>query len=331
MIVAQQVDESAAEVSVDDVPTAGVADEGAANVNIDDALTAVDEPSIPSPTPTTQPPPPSQDVPSTSQVQPTLPPSPIDQPTLPQQQPQPSQDAKILMDLLHNLLDICTTLTRRVENLEQEKIAQALEITKLKHRVKKLERMNKLKERIIASMDADVDVSLKNVADIAKEVDADAEINESRKSNFTKYIFDSLVRNVDSSTKFYMYPQFLQLMIRAQVGDLSSHTTSVDDVPTAGVADEGAANVNIDAALTAVDEPSIPSPTPTTQPPPPSQDVPSTSQVQPTLPPSPIDQPPLPQQQPQPLQDAKILMDLLHNLLDICTTLTRRVENLEQE
>nr|GEV53282.1 hypothetical protein [Tanacetum cinerariifolium] len=43
--------------------------------------------------------------------------------------------------------------------------------------------------------------------------------------NFSKFIFDSLERNVDSSTKFYMYPRFLQLMIRAQVGDLSSHTT----------------------------------------------------------------------------------------------------------
>nr|GEW35743.1 hypothetical protein [Tanacetum cinerariifolium] len=46
-----------------------------------------------------------------------------------------------------------------------------------------------------------------------------------RKFNFSKYIFDSIVRNVDSSLKFYMYPRFLQLMIRAQVGDLSSHTT----------------------------------------------------------------------------------------------------------
>nr|GEV54054.1 RNA-directed DNA polymerase, eukaryota [Tanacetum cinerariifolium] len=34
-----------------------------------------------------------------------------------------------------------------------------------------------------------------------------------------------LVRNVDSFSKFYMYPRFLQLMINAQVGDLSSHTT----------------------------------------------------------------------------------------------------------
>nr|GEU68168.1 hypothetical protein [Tanacetum cinerariifolium] len=33
------------------------------------------------------------------------------------------------------------------------------------------------------------------------------------------------VRNVDSPSKFYMYPRFLQLMINDQVGDLSSHTT----------------------------------------------------------------------------------------------------------
>nr|GEU55206.1 putative ribonuclease H-like domain-containing protein [Tanacetum cinerariifolium] len=46
-----------------------------------------------------------------------------------------------------------------------------------------------------------------------------------RKFNFSKYIFDSLIMNVDSSTKFYMYPQSLQLMIRAQVGDLSLHST----------------------------------------------------------------------------------------------------------
>nr|GEY37105.1 hypothetical protein [Tanacetum cinerariifolium] len=46
-----------------------------------------------------------------------------------------------------------------------------------------------------------------------------------RKFNFFKYIFDNLVRNVDSLTKFYMYPCFLQLMIRKQVGDLSTHTT----------------------------------------------------------------------------------------------------------
>nr|GEX65053.1 putative ribonuclease H-like domain-containing protein [Tanacetum cinerariifolium] len=179
MIVVQQVDENAAEVNADDVHAAGVADEGAASLNVDVVLTIVEEPSIPLPPPTTQPPPPSQDVPFTSQVQPTPPPSLIDQPSSPQQQPQPSQDAEISMDLLHNLLDTCTTFTRRVENLEQNKIAQALEITKLKQRVKKLERRNKLKRRIIDSMDADVDVTLKDVVDITKEVAVDTEIEES--------------------------------------------------------------------------------------------------------------------------------------------------------
>nr|GEW62302.1 hypothetical protein [Tanacetum cinerariifolium] len=42
-------------------------------------------------------------------------------------------------------LETCITLTRRVEHLEQDKIAQTLEITKLKQRVKKLERRIKLK------------------------------------------------------------------------------------------------------------------------------------------------------------------------------------------
>nr|GEY26902.1 putative ribonuclease H-like domain-containing protein [Tanacetum cinerariifolium] len=35
----------------------------------------------------------------------------------------------------------------------------------------------------------------------------------------------TLVRNVDSTNKFYMYPRFLHLIIKKQVGDLSIHTT----------------------------------------------------------------------------------------------------------
>nr|GEY41832.1 hypothetical protein [Tanacetum cinerariifolium] len=139
MIVAQQAKEGDAEVNVDDVHAAGVADEGVASVAVDDVLTAAaDKPTIPSPTPTTQPPPSSQDLPSTSQVQPTPPPSPISQPSSPQQQLQPLHDAEMSMDLLYTLLEICTTLTRRVKHLEQDKIAQTLEITKLKQRVKNL-------------------------------------------------------------------------------------------------------------------------------------------------------------------------------------------------
>nr|GEX68262.1 hypothetical protein [Tanacetum cinerariifolium] len=155
--------ESSNEVNVEDVSTAGVAAEGATSVTDDDVPAAVDEPSIPSPPPPNQPPPTSQDIPSTS------------------------QDAGISMELLQNLLDTCTTLTRRVKHLEHDKIAQALEITKLKQRVKNLERKNKLKasklrrlkkRRVIANMDADKDVTLKDVATIAKDVH-DAEIEES--------------------------------------------------------------------------------------------------------------------------------------------------------
>nr|GEW51230.1 putative ribonuclease H-like domain-containing protein [Tanacetum cinerariifolium] len=153
-----------------------------------------------------------------------------------------------------------------------------------------------------------------------------------RKFNFSKYIFDSLVRNVDSSFKFYMYPRFLQLIIHAQVGDLSSHTKkysspaltqkvfsnmrrlliAADDVPAADV------------------EPTPPLPTPAITPPP-SQELPSTSQVAPTPPPSPIAPPSSPPPQPQPSQPTTISMELLNTLLETCTTLTRKIEAFEQD
>nr|GFC16687.1 hypothetical protein [Tanacetum cinerariifolium] len=50
-------------------------------------------------------------------------------------------------------------------------------------------------------------------------------LSTGQKFNFSKYIFDSLVRNVDRSSKFYMYPRFIQLIIQNQIGDLSTHTT----------------------------------------------------------------------------------------------------------
>nr|GFB16902.1 hypothetical protein [Tanacetum cinerariifolium] len=50
-------------------------------------------------------------------------------------------------------------------------------------------------------------------------------LSRGQRFNFSRYIFDILVQNVDSSSKFYMYPRFIQLIIQAQVVDLSSHTT----------------------------------------------------------------------------------------------------------
>ncbi|GKE40798.1 hypothetical protein Tco_1464203 [Tanacetum coccineum] len=46
-----------------------------------------------------------------------------------------------------------------------------------------------------------------------------------RKFNFSKYIFESMVRNVDSSAKFLMYPQFIQVFLDNQVDDMTSHHT----------------------------------------------------------------------------------------------------------
>nr|GEU59682.1 hypothetical protein [Tanacetum cinerariifolium] len=45
-----------------------------------------------------------------------------------------------------------------------------------------------------------------------------------RKFNFSKYIFDSLVRNIDSSSKFYTHHRFILLIIQNQLDDLSTHT-----------------------------------------------------------------------------------------------------------
>nr|GEV02017.1 hypothetical protein [Tanacetum cinerariifolium] len=115
MIMAQQHDD--------------IADEGAASVAVDDVPAAVDEPSIPLPLPTTQPPPPLQDLPSTS----------------------------------------------------QDKIAQSLEITKLKQRVKKLERRNKLKVSKLRRLKRvetaqRVDTSKDTVMDDGRQVESQAQI-----------------------------------------------------------------------------------------------------------------------------------------------------------
>ncbi|GKE29689.1 hypothetical protein Tco_1445073, partial [Tanacetum coccineum] len=44
-----------------------------------------------------------------------------------------------------------------------------------------------------------------------------------QKFNFSKYIFESMVKNVDGSVKFLMYPRFVQVFLDKQVGDMSTH------------------------------------------------------------------------------------------------------------
>nr|GEY39281.1 hypothetical protein [Tanacetum cinerariifolium] len=100
MIVAPQAGEGAAKVNIDDVHADGVVNDDTASVADDVVPAAIDKPSIPLPTPPTQPPPSSQD----------------------------SQDADISRDLLHNLLDICTTLTRRDDDIEPAELHEVVEM-----------------------------------------------------------------------------------------------------------------------------------------------------------------------------------------------------------
>ncbi|GJW76733.1 hypothetical protein Tco_0138415 [Tanacetum coccineum] len=44
-----------------------------------------------------------------------------------------------------------------------------------------------------------------------------------QKFNLSKYIFDAMVKHLDGGVKFMMYPQFLQVFINQQLGDMSRH------------------------------------------------------------------------------------------------------------
>nr|GEZ37273.1 hypothetical protein [Tanacetum cinerariifolium] len=138
----------------------------------EDAVNEVsDEPTSPLPTPANPPPPQQEHIPSPHQAE-TAQPSP-----LPQQQH--SQPTTISMTLLNTLLETCATLTKQVANLEQDKIAQAIEITKLKQKVKRLEKRRQsnlqgkeIKEGGIVKLDADEDVTLEEVdAEVTKDAD----------------------------------------------------------------------------------------------------------------------------------------------------------------
>nr|GFA22878.1 hypothetical protein [Tanacetum cinerariifolium] len=181
-------------------------------------------------------------------------------------------------------------------------------------------------------------------------------LSKGQKFNFSKYIFDILVRNVDSSSKFYMYPCFIQLIIQNQVSDLSTHTTrfispaltqkvfanmrrvgkgfsGVETPLFEGMfavrqpAEEGVAEAQVqadDAVVAAVQEnvnedvahDAIPSP--------PSHDIPSPSQ-EPSSPPQ------QPQSSPQAPPQGSEFPTQIQQVLNVCSALTKRVENLEND
>nr|GEX03932.1 hypothetical protein [Tanacetum cinerariifolium] len=46
-----------------------------------------------------------------------------------------------------------------------------------------------------------------------------------RKFNFSKYIFDNMVKNVDGPSKVLMFPRFIQVFLDHQVDDMTAHNT----------------------------------------------------------------------------------------------------------
>ncbi|GKA43374.1 putative ribonuclease H-like domain-containing protein [Tanacetum coccineum] len=44
-----------------------------------------------------------------------------------------------------------------------------------------------------------------------------------QKINFSKYIFDNMMKNLEDGVKFLMYPRFVQLFMNQQLGDMSHH------------------------------------------------------------------------------------------------------------
>nr|GEY29906.1 hypothetical protein [Tanacetum cinerariifolium] len=82
-------------------------------------------------------------------------------------------DTAVLED--DEALNACTSLTRRVEHLEHDKVTQDLEITKLKTRVKKLERTNK--GRMISNLDRDTGVALMDKEGIERKA-KDAQVTD---------------------------------------------------------------------------------------------------------------------------------------------------------
>nr|GEW19059.1 hypothetical protein [Tanacetum cinerariifolium] len=157
-------------------------------------------------------------------------------------------------------------------------------------------------------------------------------LSTSRKFNFSKYIFESLVRNVDSGTKVYMYPRFITLIIQNQLGDLSTHSTKylspalTQKVNAEAEGNEEEQGTAAEEPVTAVvdDDQSISSPTPLTPPPQQPQDIPSTSHVQ-----SPLTQ----HQSPPPAQPQGVHfpLSLLQEALYAYNALARHVEHLEHD
>nr|GEZ21174.1 hypothetical protein [Tanacetum cinerariifolium] len=140
-----------------------VTDEVVVGVDVDDVLAADAEPTLPSPTPTTQPPP--QELPSTSQVASTPPSSPIAQPSSPPQQQQPSQPTtlKKRVSKLKKKNKLKVSGLRRLRKVETTQRIESFADTVMDDQEDTSKRIHPSKGGVIELIDADKDVTLEEV------------------------------------------------------------------------------------------------------------------------------------------------------------------------
>nr|GEX20250.1 hypothetical protein [Tanacetum cinerariifolium] len=138
-----------------------------------------------------------------------------------------------------------------------------------------------------------------------------------RKFNFSKYIFNNIVRNVDSPGKFLMYPRFLQVVMDHQVDDMTSHNTKYTSPALTHkvFANMRRAEEEVKVPI-APSSPALHDPTPTPHATP-LQDQPSIPHAS------------LPREQPTTTSESS--MHLLTTLMETCATLSQKVAELEQD
>nr|GEZ32519.1 retrovirus-related Pol polyprotein from transposon TNT 1-94 [Tanacetum cinerariifolium] len=138
-----------------------------------------------------------------------------------------------------------------------------------------------------------------------------------RKFNFSKYIFDSMVRNVDCPSKFLMYLCFLQVVMDNQVADLTSHNTTYT---SPALTQKVFANMR-KVRKEEVKVPNAPAPpSPINAPSPPPQDPTPTPYAIPHASP--------PQEQPSSPHDSTI--PLLNTLMETCASLSQKEDASKQ-
>nr|GFA06246.1 hypothetical protein [Tanacetum cinerariifolium] len=127
-----------------------------------------------------------------------------------------------------------------------------------------------------------------------------------RKFNFSKYIYNIMVRNVDSPRKILMYPRFLQVIINNQVDDLTSHNTKYTSL---ALTQNVFANIRrVGKGFSGVETPLF-----------------DTMLVQP--PPQALEK----EEEEQPTKTSKSYIPLLNSLLETCATFSQKVVELQQD